>query len=62
MEVGILEKIGIWENGKACGCGGRKRIKEKRKKEKKLEKRRYFLGREDENNGSGGFPGFSCGC
>ena len=23
--------------------------------------RRYFLGREDENNGSGGFPGFNSG-
>jgi hypothetical protein len=24
--------------------------------------RRYFLGREFENNESGGFPGFNCGC
>ena len=29
---------------------------------KKMEKGRNSLGIENENNGSGGFPGFSCGC
>ena len=38
--------------------------KEIKKKEKGKEngKVRYSLGRENENNESGGFPGFSCGC
>ena len=51
-----------WNFGKLenhVACGGRKEIKEK---EKGKEMRRYFLGREDEKNESGGFPGFGCGC
>ena len=31
-------------------------------KRKRIEMRRYFLGRDDDNNGSGGFPGLSRGC
>ena len=42
-------------------CGGRKEIKEK-EKGKEIHMRRYFLGREFENNESGGFPGLSRGC
>jgi len=53
-ENGRMEKVGEF--------GGRKRKERKRKKKKKLEKGRYFLGSESENNESGGFPGFSCGC
>ena len=32
--VGILGENGILENGKACGCEGRKRIKEKGKRKR----------------------------
>ena len=57
---GSVELIGgKWE--KPLAYGGRKRIKEK-EKGKEIIMRRYFLGREDENNGSGGFPGFSYRC
>ena len=57
----LVEENGIWNFGKlekALACGGRKEIKEK---EKGKEMRRYFLGRENENNESGGFPGSSGG-
>jgi len=57
VEVGILEKIGILENGILLDCGGRKRKKIGKGKENG--KGNYSLGREDE---SGGFPGFSCRC
>ena len=40
---------------------GGKEIKEK-KNGKEIIMRRYFLGRDDDNNGSGGFPGLSRGC
>ena len=54
MEVGgKLEEV--------VACGGRKENKEKGKR-KEIHMIRYFLGREFENNESGGFPGFSCGC
>jgi len=58
--VGFLEKdwnLGKW---KSLWLWGRKEIKEK-EKGKKLEKGRYFIGSESENNGSGGFPGLSRG-
>ena len=42
MEVKFWEKIGILENGKTCGCGGRKEIK-KKEKGKEIKKGRYFL-------------------
>jgi len=51
--LGKLEKCVAWE--------GRKEIKEK-EKGKEIKMRRYFLGRDFENNENGGFPGFSCRC
>ena len=41
-----------------------RKLKEIKKlgKGKGIGKRRYFLGKENENNESGGFPGLSCGC
>ena len=60
VEIFLVEENGRME--KVGEFGGRKRKERKRKKKKKLEKGRYFLGRKSENNDSGGFPGFSCGC
>ena len=59
---GEVENCVVEINWKCVEVGGnlgrKKRIKGKEKWKRK-EMRRYFLGREDENNGSGGFPGFS---
>ena len=48
-----MEKLVVVKEGRE--------LKEK-EKGKEIIKRRYFLGREFENNESGGFPGFGCGC
>ena len=62
---GSVWKIGgswnYWKIGKANGLWRKERIKEK-EKGKEIHMRRYFLGREFENNESGRFPGFSCRC
>ena len=53
LEFWKMEFLWIVEEGRE--------LREK-EKGKEIIMRRYFLGRESENNGSGGFPGFSCGC
>ena len=53
MEKKLGEALWLVEEGK--------KIK-KKEKGKEIEKRKYSLGRENEINGSGGFPGFGCGC
>ena len=63
VEVGEVEKIFWWKKMEEWRrLEERKRKERKRKKEKKMKKRRYSLERENENNESGGFPGFGCGC
>ena len=50
LEFWKMEKLVVVKEGREI---------RKKEKGKEIIMRRYFLGREDENNGSGGFPGFS---
>ena len=66
VEVGEVEMVRWrrrwWKVGEE---NGKKRKERKRKKEKGKEigiREDISLGRENENNESGGFPGFGCGC
>ena len=54
-----LEKLMVEGKG---SLWWKKKERKKMGKGKEIGKVRYFLGRENENNESGGFPRFGCGC
>ena len=53
---------GKWKNGEGWKIWWKEKEGKKKEKGKEIHMRRYFHGRGDENNRSGGFPGLSRGC